>query len=57
MQHVKITRSDYDFDTDQWQTETVSSFLVGPDGIVQVEEGAEQIPRGGRRWTSTPART
>jgi hypothetical protein len=45
MQHVKITRSDYDFDTDRWQTETVSSFLVGPDGIVQVEEGEERIPR------------
>lgn len=45
MQHVEITRSDYDFDTDRWRTETVSSFLVGPTGIVRVEEGEEQVPR------------
>ena len=45
MHRVTITRSDYDFDTDRWLTETVCSFVVGPRGIEQIDRGAERIPR------------
>jgi hypothetical protein len=45
MHHVAITRSGYDFDANQWQTETVCSFDVGSQGIERVFEGDEQIPR------------
>ena len=45
MHRITITRSDYDFDADRWLTETVCSFVVGPRGIEQVNEGEERIPR------------
>jgi hypothetical protein len=45
MHRVIITKSNYDFDADQWTTETVSSFVVGPNGIEHVDEGADRIPR------------
>ncbi len=45
MHRITITRSDYDFDADRWLTETVCSFVVGPRGIEQIDEGAERIPR------------
>ncbi len=45
MHRITITRSDYDFDADQWLTETVCSFIVGPRGIEQIDAGAQRIPR------------
>lgn len=44
MRQVIITKSDYDFDAEQWRTETVCSFIVGPQGIERVEVGADRIP-------------
>jgi len=45
MHRITITRSDYDFDADRWLTETVCSFVVGPRGIEQIDQGDERIPR------------
>ncbi len=45
MHRIVITRPEYDFDAEQWTAETVCSFTVGPQGIVQVDTGGEQIPR------------
>lgn len=44
MHHIIVTRSDYDFDANDWLTKTLCSFDVGPGGIERVVEGADQIP-------------